>query len=519
MHLALPKTYHRTIFFFGLLLMAIGLPLSKFLMSISQFVLIGNWIIEGDIKQKTKRFWQNKSAVILCSVFVLHLLGLLYTFDFNYGWEDLRKKLPLFIFPFIIASSDALGVKQFKQLMLSFVLAVSAGTIVSMAVFYGIWPSEVNDIRDISIFVSHIRFSLMIDIAIFTLGYYIYYESIFIKRAIYVLLTLWLVVFLLILNSLTGLILLLFVLFILLCFFALTRKKLLHKSISLSVILFFCYAFIHYLVMSSALCKSPPLTAGIIETHTSKNNEYAHDMKHLDVENGNYVYQYICWKELEEEWNKRSSIKVNEYDKKGNEIRYTILRYMTSKGLRKDADGVNHLNGKDIEYIQKGIANVNYVTMAGWNARICEIFWEIDSYKRGGNPSGHSITQRFEYWKTALSIIKNNLILGVGTGDVKNAFETEYERTNSLLSKQWRLRSHNQYLSIAVAFGIVGLSWFLLSLFYPVIRENKLFDYFYITFFIIALLSMLTEDTLETQAGVSFYVFFNTVFLFRDKEN
>ncbi len=39
------------------------------------------------------------------------------------------------------------------------------------------------------------------------------------------------------------------------------------------------------------------------------------------------------------------------------------------------------------------------------------------------------------------------------------------------------------------------------------------------TFWITAFLSMLTEDTLETQAGVSFFIFFSCLFLFlKNKE-
>jgi hypothetical protein len=43
---------------------------------------------------------------------------------------------------------------------------------------------------------------------------------------------------------------------------------------------------------------------------------------------------------------------------------------------------------------------------------------------------------------------------------------------------------------------------------------KKTVDYLYITFFLIAVVSFLTEDTLETQAGVTFFAFFNSFFLF-----
>jgi hypothetical protein len=58
------------------------------------------------------------------------------------------------------------------------------------------------------------------------------------------------------------------------------------------------------------------------------------------------------------------------------------------------------------------------------------------------------------------------------------------------------------------------LIWFLFTLFYPMIRLNKIHDFLYITFFIVAAVSFFTEDTLETQAGVTFYAFFNSFLLF-----
>jgi O-antigen ligase len=146
--------------------------------------------------------------------------------------------------------------------------------------------------------------------------------------------------------------------------------------------------------------------------------------------------------------------------------------------------------------------------------RLHEIAWEIDVYKKTGNPNGHSLTQRFEYWKTATRIIKNNLLFGVGTGDLGLAFQEEYNKSNSVLEQRWRLRSHNQYLSIAVGMGIIGLLWFLLTLFYPMFKLNMQSNFLYLSFFVIAIVSFLTEDTLETQAGVTFFAAFNSYFLF-----
>jgi len=226
----------------------------------------------------------------------------------------------------------------------------------------------------------------------------------------------------------------------------------------------------------------------------------------------------VCEAELKKEWNKRSKISYDSLDLKKNDIKYTLIRFLTSKGLFKDSSTVSGLSDKEIAAIEKGIANINYMKMFNPRARIKQIAWEINKYMHKGNPSGHSVIQRFEYWKASLGIIKENIMFGVGTGDVEIAFANEYEKTNSPLTKEWRLRSHNQFMAIAVAFGLIGLLWFLFSLVYPILKEKKLFNYFYMIFFMIALLSFLTEDTLETQAGVTFFAFFNSFLLFCDRK-
>ena len=183
--------------------------------------------------------------------------------------------------------------------------------------------------------------------------------------------------------------------------------------------------------------------------------------------------------------------------------------------MKKDAAGVLLLTDNELKAIERGVPNVNYQSISSLKGRIYETLWEIDLYNTTGVASGHSLTQRFEYWKTAWCIVKNNLLFGVGTGDVPMAFEEMYIKNNSLLIKEWRLRAHNQYLTIAVAFGFIGFIWFLITLIYPILREKNIkTDFIYMTFFIIAIVSFFAEDTLETQAGVTFYAFINSFLLF-----
>src|ERR1700741_3449028 len=92
------------IFFFGLILLAIGMPVSHFLMSVSQFVLGFAWLISVNYNKKLTTFANNKAALALCGLYILHVVGLIYTSDFSYALKDLRIKLPLLTLPFLISS-------------------------------------------------------------------------------------------------------------------------------------------------------------------------------------------------------------------------------------------------------------------------------------------------------------------------------------------------------------------------------------------------------------------------------
>jgi O-antigen ligase len=187
---------------------------------------------------------------------------------------------------------------------------------------------------------------------------------------------------------------------------------------------------------------------------------------------------------------------------------------MTSKDLRKDKEGVEALTIQDIKNIENGIANYHYTQGIGVESRLMKIIFEYNNYVKTGDPSGHSVMQRVEYWKTASYIIKKNFWFGVGTGDMNIAFQSQYDEMDSKLDKHSRLRTHNQYLSIWVGLGFLGFLWFLFVLFYPPLHLKSFNSIYYFIFFIAFIVSMLTEDTIETQAGLTFYVFFNSLFLF-----
>ncbi len=507
------KTLNRNdIYLFGLILLAIGIPLSNFLMSISQIILFANWLFDKNILKKVKAFFANKPALIFSLIALLHIIGLFYTSDFNYALKDLRTKIPIILLPLIISTSPMIDGKKFRLILSFFVATVLFG---SIACYYVYLTQSFNDIRHISIFISHIRFSLNICLAICILFYFIYKDLSLsnTKKGIISILLLWLVYFLFVLQSFTGIIILFFLFLILLLYFTISFKKWTYKLTALSILIALPL-FISLSITATIRSYFQVETRNIatLEKVTPRGNLYYHDTISLGVENGNYIGLYVCPDELRKSWAERSKISIDSNDRVGQHISRTLIRFLNSKGLRKDADGVSALTDKEIKAIENGCANVVYLQNPGIKTRLYKILFEYNSYMISRNTRGHSIFQRFELWKAAIGIIKNNFWVGVGTGDMVDVYDKQLKEMKSDLAGQ-KLRSHNQYLSIFSAFGLIGFLIFMFALIYPAVLNHSFKDFYFLSFFVILCLSMINEDTIESQAGVTFFAFFYSFLL------
>lgn len=509
---------HKWVFLGATALLMVGIPLSHYLMSLSQLILAGNWLLEGQFRRKWSRIRAHPEVWVFLAIFMMHVLGLLHTIDFQYAIKDLRTKLPLLLLPLVFITAHPIKQRKINVLLLVYVGAVVFGTIrstIELAV------GNIGDIRHISVYISHIRFSLNICLAIFVLVWMLarYKFTSSWKFLVLTVITIWLMVFLFILQSMTGLIVFLFTVFVLMIRQGILQPKGSKRVLSFSVAVFIpliAIAYVGFLIHSHARIDEVDFSA--LDVTTSRGEAYHHDTLNCQTVNGHYVWIYLAENELREAWNARSEMDYDGTDRQGHQLRDIIIRYLTSQGLRKDADGLERLNDAEIDIIEEGRANASCDGPNVVKARICEILWEYRNYQCTGDPSGHSVLMRYEYWKASVHIIRNNFWKGVGTGDMNLAFRDSYDEIESQLRPEWRLRSHNQFLSIFVGFGIFGLIIFLFSILYPIIRLRPFSGFLFTAFMSIVLLSMVTEDTIESQAGVTFFTFFYCFLLFVRKE-
>ena len=182
---------------------------------------------------------------------------------------------------------------------------------------------------------------------------------------------------------------------------------------------------------------------------------------------------------------------------------------MASLNLRKDSVDFQKLSAKDIHNIEHGIATIKE-TKSGLFARIDGIKFQL---YHSGNPNGHSLLQRLEYWKTGIKIIQQNWFIGVGTGDVQLAFNAQYAKDKTKLNLDNRLRAHNSYLTSWISFGILGIVCFIWMILNFLKYHWKKCNFLPLMFILVAASTFMLEDTLETQTGVTFFAFFYSLFM------
>lgn len=535
-----------TMYFVSLALLVASLPLSKFTMSLSEFSILIFWLWHGvdsdfvtryssrsllipknllsflseAIKniyvaflQKLKEFSRNKPAMVVSSILLLHLLGLIYTSDFSYAYKDIRTKLPILILPFIIGTGPRLSTKVFYAILALFVAAVIGGSIYWLILLFKL---PIHDSRIIESHTSHIRYSLNAIFAIFILLFFIFSKGK--TRAVHKLLltfiVVWLLGFMIYMNFSTGILIFLFVSFMLLLLYTLRIRSLILKSSAFILIAILAALPVYYVMsIGSGYMKVPQADFSKLEKYTRNGNSYYHDTINFKLKTGKWAGLYICEKELRQAWAQRSKLSLDSLDKKKQLTRFTLIYYLASKDLRKDAHGVDQLTETDIRNVENGINRYDFGTSRVIQSQVEDFITSYRRYMYQHDPNSSSLVQRFEYWRTSLLLIKQHPLIGVGTGDLPSAFDQQYIKMNSDLAPQYRLRSHNQYLSITVGFGIIGFIWFMFALIYPGIKSRKFNNYFYLIFWVIFMVSMLTEDTIENQEGVTYFALFTAMLI------
>ncbi len=475
-------------------------------------LLAANWfaqgLAQGTMKRRLRNGFTSPTSLVFTSFLVLHIVGLLWTEDMAWGADLCRILFPILVFGVVLSGSDRLRAKELRIILL-----LGAWSAVACALFGMLFnKGAADDYRALAMFISHIRLALLLCLSVVL---FFYYRS----TRWWVNVAQWsgaalAVFFLDRLGSIQG-----FVIVGLIGAAAIWRharkwKPAYRWSIRIALIAIPAVLILTAASLLRSRHKPIPPQLGAVTEYTAGGESYYHDTTNTQTENGTHVWTYLAWGELRRAWVLRSERTLDDPDDKGHPLWSTCVRYLASKGMRKDSASIMALSAADVKAIEQGVPNAMHAEHGSIRERLDEVLFEFDLYREQGQASGHSVTMRIEFQKAAWTLAKTNWLHGVGTGDTQHAFDTHYTSTNSSLEPQWRLRAHNEYLTLWISFGVFGLLWSLFTWWWPAYKLSAWKDPLFIAWAIAFGVSCFTDDTIETQAGATFFALYYTLFVF-----
>ncbi len=506
--------YYASVFLF-----AVSLPFSEFMISLSSILLFLSSLLTGHFHEKWEKLKSQPAALLLISIFFVYVVGAFFTRDQSLALYELQKTAFILIVPLSISIGPRIEIKLFRKILYSFLAALNLASLIALVRLIFRNQFDINDIWEI-LFVSHIGFSFQLLLGISILIYELSINHSIRKNLRYLLIAdiLFLILFLFILKSLTGLATFAFLLVIHLFF--IVRKIKIRKWriiawIVLPLMILGGFSYLGWCV--HRFYETETIDLGKLPEKTQSGHPYQHDIDNKLIENGHFVGLFVCEEELKQSWEQRSVLAYNQIDQNGFPVSVTLVRYLTSKGLTKDSAGMSKLLPEDIDFVEKGIANYIYTQrFLSLYPRIYQTIWELDVYFKTGDPNLKSLAKRIEFEKAAFTIIREHPFFGVGTGNWKQAFVDAYQKNKSQLEPVQYGSSHNQYLNYLVKFGIPGFLWIMFAWIYPLFLTNKHRFYPAVMLLLIMGIANFSDSNLEAHMGISFFIFFYSLFLFSE---
>lgn len=474
-------------------LLITGIFYSLFLISASEITLALVWLIEGKYKEKFKKLKKQPYAMLWIAMYLLLVIGMLYTTNIKSGLNDLQVKLPMLVLPIIFATTYPTEFikKYFNKFYLFLAFIYVLIPIISLS--FG-W---IDNLKEIPWYRNHIRASLLITIAISIILFA--NDSVKIKyyQFIHPLLIVLFITFQILNASLAPFILSLLIIFI----WIVSRISKRNKYVAIGAIAIFIISppLIFYLSYQSYFGIPPNIK----------------NLENIEIENRNVYNPYALDKSLVKKWNEISTKPIDEIKTFSDSNYYALVRFLASKNYPIDTTGLKMLNDEEIKAIENNITNYRLMSSLPLEHRLYNLYYEIYRVKKDKQIGFYgSLSQRLVYLKAGITLINEKPFFGWGTGDVSTAFKNYYQKYYPQVPEKLYRKTHNQFVTIGVALGIVGMLLLLILWFYPIFNKKSRTNLtsLWICIWIIFSTMMLLEDMLEGQQATTMTVFFLTFY-------
>ena len=120
-------------------------------------------------------------------------------------------------------------------------------------------------------------------------------------------------------------------------------------------------------------------------------------------------------------------------------------------------------------------------------------------------------------WEAILEIIKRSPLIGFGQGSEIQLLKEKYFQKKLYISYLNEFNTHNEYLSILMKTGILGLVLFLFVLYFGFASAWNKRDPLFLSFILLIVIVCISENLLDLNKGIFFYSFFFSLFLSGNK--
>lgn len=464
------------------------------------WVLLGvNWVFEWRWREKWQMARSSRVLQAYLAFWLILLVGMLWTSNVGTGLSLLQVKLPLLVVPLVLLTTPAIKGRPRRT-----VLWLFAGTVLVVSVISTVRLFTIPELpyREAVPYISHIRFALCCCMVIFIALSSFHYTKSTVLRILSVMAAVWMLCFLALIRSYTAVAVLAVVSLAVVVHY---RRKWWIVALWLLLVGGAALAIGHEVRSYYRLC---PLAEAPLQEFTAGGRPYFHARGGI-VENGNYLNNYICVDELRSEWPRRSSVPLTDTVEGGYSVESVLIRHLNALGLAKDSAGLWAMPDGAVRAVERGVANPVYESHNPLRKMINVMLFELEHGRHTGSVRGFTMLQRFELWNATWRVIKDNPWIGVGTGDAVDAVHAELEAMDSELAGTAK-HTHSEYLSLLAMVGFVGFALIVVMFLRAVYKRFKPNSPLLLAWMIAILISFLTEDTLDTLAGILFCTWFLT---------
>lgn len=135
-------------------------------------------------------------------------------------------------------------------------------------------------------------------------------------------------------------------------------------------------------------------------------------------------------------------------------------------------------------------------------------FYDYKGLEIKENANDYSLARRTLANKVSYKIFTQHPIFGTGEGNLKSEIHKAYKQEHPYVEEKNILLTHNQFLRVLTGCGIIGFFLFVSCFYYPLFTDRSARFIPLLAFYLIITLSFLVEDTLDTQVGLTFSLFF-----------